>query len=177
MNIKVYSPLAKEYNLHKSPLEHIYGEYAELHMHKILLTCNYRTHKDILKVPSKLFYKGKLKSCKTIEKHPTHGPLVLLKSDSQETYSAEFYSYYDVNEADEIICFLKEKLLPEWPVELWGKLEENAIKNIAILTTEYAQVSELCTYSRNMLLQVIIICLGAIYPILLEQRKDAKDVC
>ena len=140
MNIKVYSPLAKEYNLHKSPLEHIYEEYAELHKHKILLTCNYRTHKDILKLPSQFFYKGKLKSCKTVEKHPTCGPLVLLKSDSQEAYSTEYYSYYNVDEADKIIQFLKETILPKWPDELWGKLEDND-KNIAILTTEYAQVS------------------------------------
>ena len=144
MNQKIYSPLAKDYDLHRSPLEHIYGEYSEQHKHKILLTCNYRTHKDILKLPSKFFYRGKLKSCKAIEKHPSCGPLVLLKSDGQEVYSPEYFSYYNVNEADKIICFLKETLLPEWPDELWGKLEENTKKsstNIAILTTEYAQVS------------------------------------
>ena len=106
----------------------------------ILLTHNYRTHEDILRLPSKFFYQDKLKCCSVIEKHPNCGPLVLLKSDSQETYSVEFYSYYNMDEADKIICFLKEILLPQWPVELWGKVEENA-KNIAILTTEYAQVS------------------------------------
>ena len=140
MNPKIYSPLAEEYDLHRSPLEHIYGEYSELHKHKVLLTTNYRTHRDILKLPSKFFYHGKLKSCGAVEKHPTCGPLVLLKSDSQETYSADFYSYYNMDEADRIICFLKETLLPKWPDDLWGKLEENA-QNIAILTTEYAQVS------------------------------------
>lgn len=140
MNIKIYSPLAEEYDLHRSPLEHIYGEYSNLHKHKILLTSNYRTHKDILKLPSKFFYRGKLESCGGIEKHPTCDPLVLLKSDSQEIYSTEYYSYYNTGEADRIIHFLKETLLPKWPDELWGNLEENA-KNIAILTTDYAQVS------------------------------------
>ena len=143
MNPKVYSPLAQEYDLHKSPLEHIYNEYSdqELDKHKILLTCNYRTHKDILMLPSQFFYQSKLKSCNgMIQKHPTCGPLMLLKCDGQETYSAEFYSYYNVDEADKIINFLKETLLPKWPEELWGKLEEND-KNIAVLTTEYAQVS------------------------------------
>ena len=142
MNPKVYSPLAEEYGLSRSPLEHIYEEYFELDKHKILLTCNYRTHKEILKLPSQFFYRGKLRSCTdVIEKHPALGPLVLLKSDSQETYSAEFSSYYNVGEADKIIHFLKEVLLPKWPDEIWGKLEENFAKNVAILTTEYAQVS------------------------------------
>ena len=148
MNPKVYSPLAQEYDLHRSPLEHIYGEYSELDKHKILLTCNYRTHKDILLLPSQFFYRGKLKCCNVTENHPSCGPLVLLNSDSQETYSAEFYSYYNVGEADNIIHFLKETLLRKWPDKLWGKLEEND-KNIAILTTEYAQVSLTlvsCTY-------------------------------
>ena len=98
-----------------------------------------------------------------IEKHPNCGPLVLLKSDSQETYSVEFYSYYNMDEADKIICFLKEILLPQWPVELWGKVEENA-KNIAILTTEYAQVSLtdiafVGTVELNHLIIHICICL------------------
>lgn len=140
MNPKVYSPLAEECDLHRSALEHIYNNYSELDDHKILLTYNYRTHKDILMLPSQFFYRSKLKSCNAIEKHPTCGPLVLLQCDSQETYSVEFYSYYNVGEADKIISFLKERLLPKWPDEIWGKLEEND-KNIAILTTEYAQVS------------------------------------
>ena len=142
MNPKVYSPLAQECDLHRSPLEHIYNKYSnsELDNRKILLTRNYRTHKDILILPSQFFYRSKLKSVSVIQKHPTCGPLVLLKSDSLETYSAEFNSYYNVGEADKIIQFLKKRLLPKWPDELWGKLEKND-KNIAILTTEYAQVS------------------------------------
>ena len=65
-----------------------------------MLTHNYRTHEDILRLPSKLFYEDKFKCCGMIEKHPNCGPLVLLKSDSQETYSAEFYSYYNMDEAN-----------------------------------------------------------------------------
>ena len=140
MNSKIYSPLAETYDLHRSLLEQVYDEYPELHKHKILLTCNYRTHEDILRLPSKFFYRGKLKCCKMIEKHPSCGPLVLLRCDGPETYSTEFSSYFNVNEADKIICFVKETLLPMWPDELWGKFGENT-KNIAILSTEYAQVS------------------------------------
>ena len=36
MDPEVYSPLAKEYNLHRSPLEHIYGEYTEQHKHNFV---------------------------------------------------------------------------------------------------------------------------------------------
>jgi len=139
---QVYSPLAKEYDLHKSPLEQVYAEYSHTQDsgNKILLTCNYRTHEDILKLPSKFFYRGKLKSSDTIERHPTIGPLVFLESncniDDQENYLPDFESYLNTKEAENVVKFLKETLLPEWPAaNLWGEKP-----NIAILTTEYAQV-------------------------------------
>ena len=135
----MYSPLAKEYDLHKSALEQIYGEYSELHKHKILLTRNYRTHEDILKLPSKFFYQDKLKSCNLIEKHPDCSPLMLLKSDGKENYSSKFQSYLNEEEAGKIVKFLKETLLPKWPATLWGKLEDNP-SAVGILATEYAQV-------------------------------------
>ena len=142
MDPEVYSPLAKEYNLHRSPLEQIYGEYSELQhsKHKILLTCNYRTHSDILKLPSQFFYQDKLRSCDMIKKHPDYKPLMFLKSDDKEKYSPEFESYFNVKEAHKIITFLKEVLLPKWPATEWGQLKDNSI---GILTTEYAQV---CMY-------------------------------
>ena len=137
MDPEVYSPLAKEYNLHRSPLEQVYSEYSELQhtKHKVLLTCNYRTHGEILKLPSKFFYRDKLRSCDTIQKHPQYKPLMFLKSDGQESYSPEYESYLNENETNKIISFLKE-LLPKWPVTEWGKLSNS----IGILTTEYAQV-------------------------------------
>ena len=144
MEPEVYSPLAKEYNLHRSPLEQIYSEYSELQhtKHKILLTCNYRTHSDILKLSSKFFYQDKLRCCDTVKRHPNYKPLMFLKSDDQESYSPEFSSYLNVKEADEIICFLSELLLPKWPVAEWGQIKDNP-NSIGILTTEYAQV---CMY-------------------------------
>ena len=138
MDPVVYSPLTKAYDLHRSPLEQVYSEYAELHhsKNKILLTCNYRTHGEILKLPSKFFYRDKLKSCDTIPKHPDYKPLKFLKSDGQEIYSPEFESYLNANEVDKIIRFLKDMLLPKWPVAEWG----NFFNSVGILTTEYAQV-------------------------------------
>lgn len=161
MDPEVYSPLAKEYNLHKSPLEQIYGEYSELHKHKILLTYNYRTHEDILKLPSKFFYREKLKSfnSESIKKHPDCNPLILLQSDDEEKYSSQYQSYFNVSEADKIISFLKETLLPKWPVILWDKLEDNP-NNIGILTTEYAQVQ----LSLHMEPIYALCCLGKIHP-------------
>ena len=141
MDPEVYSPLAKEYNLHKSPLEQIYGEYSELHhsKHKVLLTHNYRTHSEILKLPSKFFYRDKLRSCNMVKKHPDYKPLMLLNSDDKEMYSDEFKSYLNLKEAENIVNFLKESLLPKWPVTDWGQLKDNP-NSIGILTTEYAQV-------------------------------------
>ena len=139
MNPEVYSPLAKEYNLHRSPLEKIYSEYSELHKHKILLTHNYRTNEDILKLLSKFFYRDKLRSCNMIEKHPGYKSFKVLKSNGKEEYLSRFMSYLNVKEADEIISFLKETLLPNWPVAEWGELKDNP-NSIGILTTEYAQV-------------------------------------
>ena len=144
MNPKVYSPLLKEYDLHKSLLEQIYNEYSELHKHKILLFKNYRTHDGILKFPLKFFYRvpskffdqDKLKSCNI---HPN---LKFLKSNHMEEYSSIFMSYLNVDEADKIIRFLKETLLPNWPNKEWGQLKDNS-NSIGILTTEYAQVHSL----------------------------------
>jgi len=138
MEPEVYSPLAKEYDLHRSPLEQVYSEYSKLHhsKHKVLLTCNYRTHGDILKLPSKFFYRDKLRSCDLIKKHPDYKPLVFLTSDGKEEYSSEFKSYFNVKEAEKIVNFLKE-VLPRWPVAEWGQHIPNAI---GIITNEYAQV-------------------------------------
>ena len=136
--------MAKEYNLHRSALEHIYGEYSEQHhsKHKVLLNCNYRTHEKILKLPAKFFYRDELITCSTIKSHPVYQPLMFLKSDGKEHYCPEFNSYLNVKEADDIISFLKEKLLPNWPEAECGQLKDNS-NGIGILTTEYAQV---CSY-------------------------------
>ena len=140
----MYSPLAKEYDLHKSPLEQIYGEYSELHhsKHKVLLTHNYRTHSDILKLPSKFFYRDKLRSCNTVNKHPDYKPLIFLKPDDndnyKETYPPEFTSYFNEKEGNKIVSFLKTLLL-NWPEAEWGRLKDNP-NSIGIITTEYAQV-------------------------------------
>ena len=145
MNPKVYSPLVKEYDLHKSALEQIYGEYSEQNKHKIILFHNYRTHEDILKLPSKFFYQDKLKSCNVIRKNPDYKSLKVLKSNHEEKYSSRFMSYLNVEEADEIISFLKETLLPNWPIKEWGQLKDNS-NCIGILTTEYAQVHTVALY-------------------------------
>ena len=139
MDPKVYSPLAIEYDLHKSSLEQIYTEYSKLDKNKILLTHNYRTHEDILKLPSKFFYRNKLKSSNTAERHPNYDPLMLLKSNDKEIYLPSLQSYLNQEEADKIIKFLKEILLPTWPTTVWSTPEDNP-NAIGILATEYAQV-------------------------------------
>ena len=157
MDPVVYSPLAKEYNFHRSALEQVYGEYSELrhNKHKVLLTCNYRTHSDILKLPSKFFYRNKLKSCDMVEKHPDFTPLMFLKLDNNENdkekYLPEFKSYLNVKEANKIVSFLKEELIPKWPVTEWGQLKDNSI---GILTTEYAQVHMV---TQNSMLAIALI--------------------
>ena len=142
MEPEVYSPLVMAYNLHRSPLEHIYGEYTEQDnsRHKVLLTCSYHTHGDILRLPSKFFYQDKLRSCGAITKHPDYKPLMFLKSNGQERYCSEFKSYLNDTEADKIVSFLRKKLLPRWPVVEWGQFKDNP-NSVGILTTENAQVT------------------------------------
>ena len=65
---------------------------------------------------------------------------MLWKSDNKESYSDEFKSYLNETEADNIVSFLKEELLPRWPVAKWGELKDNP-NSIGILTTENAQVA------------------------------------
>ena len=148
----MHSPLAKEYDFHKSPLELVYSEYSELHhsKHKILLAHNYRTHSEILRLPSKFFYRDKLRSCDTIEKHPDYKALIFLKSDNKdnykETYSPEYLTYFNDKEGDNIVSFLKALLL-KWPAE-WDQLKDNP-NSIGILTTEYAQVKYMLSYQVN----------------------------
>ena len=178
MDPVVYSPLAKEYNLHISSLEQVYGEYSELHhsKHKVLLTCNYRTHNDILKLPSKFFYRDKLRSCDTVKKHPDFTPLMFLKlddnEDDKEKYLSEFQSYLNVKEANKIVTFLKEELIPTWPVTEWGQLKDNSI---GILTTEYAQVRMYDNPKFNAKF-IAILSLGTLYPHMFE-RTNAKSIC
>ena len=139
--------MAKEYDLHKSSIELIYAEYSHTQDsgNKILLNHNYRTHKDILKLPSKLFYRGKLKSCDTVAKHPTISPLVFLKSNGEENYSPDYGSYLNIDEAELVVTFLRETLLPKWPADLWGTIIFPS--SIAVLTTEYAQVCAMSIYN------------------------------
>ena len=153
----MYSPLAKKYGLHRSSIEHIYGEYTKQHYskHKVLLNCNYRTHDEILSLPSKFFYRDKLRSCGLIKKHPDYKPLMFMKSDDQESYCPEFKSYLNKEEADNIIRFLKEKLLPEWPVVEWGELKDNP-NSIGILSTEYAQVDKIYIHVYNSFILCLI---------------------
>ena len=174
MDPEIYSPLAKEYDLHRSILEHIYSEYSEMHKHKILLNCNYRTHEDILKLPSKFFYRDKLKSSNLIEKHSDYDPLVFLQSDGEENYLHNFQSYINEKEADNIVRFLKEMLLPKWPVTLWGEVEDNS-NSIGIVTTEYAQVH--MTASVELIYMYVLCYVGKIHPCLSEKRANAKNFC
>ena len=135
-----------------------------------MLTCNYCTHADILKLPSKFFYRRKLRSCDTIEKHSTISPLVFLESNDQENYSPDYGSYLNINEAEQVVTFLKETLLLKWPTDLWGSY----LSSIAILSTEYAQV---CINNMYNGLWFIKFCPGEVYSLSTKGGKNANDIC
>ena len=98
---------------------------------------------------------------------------MFLKSDDKENYYPEFHSYLNMKEADNIVSFLKEKLLPNWPVAEWGELKDNP-NSIGILTTEYAQVHSYICIKQFCSLHLYV---GTLYSLMYDERKANKYIC
>lgn len=73
---EIYSDLANERGLGVSLLERIYGMYPERHPCRIHLHQNYRSHEDITRFTSEMFYDGVVNPvCTSLERHPVLMPL------------------------------------------------------------------------------------------------------
>jgi hypothetical protein len=108
-NSPVYSQLARKYGLDRSLLERLYDD--AMYKKGIGISCcvelneNRRSHKDILEVPSKLFYSGSLKAMATF---PQNGPkgiphMRFQAVDGEEKQDDDSPSFYNVFEAQKVV--------------------------------------------------------------------------
>ncbi|ENN70915.1 hypothetical protein YQE_12318, partial [Dendroctonus ponderosae] len=121
----IFSPFAKERNLHISLLERLYDHYPKQFSCKILLCENYRAHESIIQFTSESFYDQKLISSSKQPRHFKYFPLSFFTTrgeDVQDKNSTAFYNNSEVYEVVERVGELKRT----WPDE-WGKYNDQSI--------------------------------------------------
>ncbi|XP_060520243.1 probable helicase with zinc finger domain isoform X2 [Cylas formicarius] len=121
----IFSPFAKERDLHISLLERLYDHYPQQFSCKILLCENYRAHESIIQFTSESFYDQKLVSSSKQPKHFRFYPLTFFTTrgeDVQDKNSTAFYNNSEVYEVVERVAELKRT----WPDE-WGKYTDQSI--------------------------------------------------
>ncbi|CAG9763393.1 unnamed protein product [Ceutorhynchus assimilis] len=121
----IFSPFAKERNLHISLLERLYDHYPNQFSCKILLCENYRAHESIIQFTSESFYDQKLISSSKQPKHFKYYPLSFFTTrgeDVQDKNSTAFYNNSEVYEVVERVSELKRT----WPDD-WGKYCDQSI--------------------------------------------------
>ncbi|XP_056643763.1 probable helicase with zinc finger domain [Diorhabda sublineata] len=121
----IFSPFAKERNLHISLLERLYDHYPGQFPCKILLCENYRAHESIIQFTSESFYDQKLISSSKQPRHVKFYPLTFFTTrgeDIQDKNSTAFYNNSEVYEVVERVSELKRS----WPAE-WGVYTDQSI--------------------------------------------------
>lgn len=82
---EVYSDLAAERGLGISLLERIHNLYSPDHPCRIRLCQNYRSHADIVRLTSNLFYGSEVEpGCTTLPAHPRQTPLMFYAVEGME---------------------------------------------------------------------------------------------
>ena len=127
----------RENGLKYSLLERLQGLYT-MHgglalEHMISLNTNYRCHKDLVEIPNKLFYDGKIKSHpKDAQPHPLAPfPLIFVCSSLTTNVKAEL-------EAQLLLEQIEKFVLSNWP-DCWNKKNR---KDICLTTASQYQVSK-----------------------------------
>jgi len=121
---------ARKHGLKQSLLERLHSHYSELgemaRGHIVELKTNYRCNKEIMKVPNQLFYGGGLTACPiNAEPHPSFPhPLVFVCSSLTTKVDHEL-------EAKILLRIVHEKIVNDWPTQVWGKKELNEVGLIA----------------------------------------------
>lgn len=88
---EVYSDLAAERGLGVSLLERIHTLYSPQHPCRIRLCQNYRSHADIVKLTSSLFYGNEIEpGCTTLPAHPGQTPLMFYAVHGMEVQVKQF---------------------------------------------------------------------------------------
>ncbi|XP_078049915.1 putative helicase with zinc finger domain isoform X2 [Augochlora pura] len=128
---EIYSNLASERGLGVSLLERIYTMYPQTHPCRIHLCQNYRSHKEIIKFTSEMFYGGIVSPGNNLLlQHPTIFPLTFYAVEGgamEDEHSTGFANLMEVTELVNRIVELKSN----WPTHRWGPYGESSIGVLA----------------------------------------------
>ncbi|XP_043249887.1 probable helicase with zinc finger domain [Colletes gigas] len=137
---EIYSDLASERGLSVSFLERIYGMYPHTHPCRIHLCQNYRSHEDIVKFTSEMFYDGVVKPANNLLlKHPVLKPLTFYAVQSEEVQDIHSTGYVHETEAYEVVTRVLE-LKNNWPVDRWGPYGEESIGVLAYYAEQVRRI-------------------------------------
>lgn len=137
---EVYSDLSKERGLGTSLLERLHHVYTPNHPCRISLCQNYRSHAEIVRLTSNLFYGNEIEpSGPLLPDHPSIKPLVFYAVEGTEVQGQFSTGYYNDEEAVELakrIANLKQC----WPVDEWGPFGEDSIGVLAHYSEQVARI-------------------------------------
>ena len=135
----VLSVIAQKLNLNRSLLVRLHEYYPTTSPCKVHLLENYRSYKEIVDIPSKLFYGGTLLS--HLNRPPGVGyPIHFHGVLGREEMSKDQPSYYNMAEVAETVEQVKQ-LTDSWP-QAWGEIRQS---NICVLAPYIAQVKSICS--------------------------------
>ena len=98
-----------KHNFEESLLERLYNFYPETHPCRMALTKNYRSHSDIVKLTSKLFYDDKLEACANRTRHPQFPALTFFAAQGSDEQDFDGTGYFNVSEVK--YCFYCFKIV------------------------------------------------------------------
>ncbi|XP_031841617.1 putative helicase with zinc finger domain isoform X2 [Nomia melanderi] len=128
---EIYSNLASERGLGVSLLERMYKMYPQNHPCRIHLCQNYRSHKDIIKFTSEMFYDGIVEPGRNLlMQHPVLHPLTFYAVQGEEVQDFQSTGHAHSGEARELVARVLE-LKQNWPVNRWGTYGEGSIGVLA----------------------------------------------
>ncbi|XP_063988096.1 probable helicase with zinc finger domain isoform X1 [Diachasmimorpha longicaudata] len=137
---EVYSDLAKERGLGTSLLERLHNVYSPNHPCRVSLCQNYRSHADIVRLTSNLFYGNEIEaSGPLLPNHPNLKPLLFYAVQGIEVqgqFSTGFYNDEEAVELAKRIASLKSC----WPVDEWGPFGEDSIGVLAHYSEQVARI-------------------------------------
>ncbi|KZC10755.1 putative helicase with zinc finger domain [Dufourea novaeangliae] len=137
---EIYSDLASERGLGLSLLERIYGMYPQTHLCRIHLCQNYRSHEDIIRFTSEMFYDGIVKpGSNLLVPHPVLHPLTFYAVQGEEIQESQSTGYAHASEACEVASRVLE-LRNSWPVDRWGPYGEGSIGVLACYAEQVQRI-------------------------------------
>ncbi|XP_076642575.1 putative helicase with zinc finger domain isoform X1 [Halictus rubicundus] len=149
---EIYSNLASERGLGVSLLERIYKMYPQTHPCRIHLCQNYRSHKEIIKFTSEMFYDGIVSpGSNLLLQHPAMHPLTFYAVYGEEVQDDQSTGHAHAGEVFELVNRVLA-LKNSWPVNRWGPYGEGSI---GVLACYAEQVQMIRTELRKLKLSEV----------------------